>query len=232
MQKNQQSTELVFILDRSGSMRGMEEQAVESFNRFLRDQKDVEGEAGFTLVLFDDRIEKPIESDDISTVNEITATDFRPRGMTALLDAIGKSIRDTGRKIKKLSETQRPGKVIFAVFTDGYENASTKYSWSDIASKISKRTSKDGWEFLFLAANEDAIATASQLNIHRDNASQVQFTEDAMGSWGDSVSSKAKAMRLKSMDLNYDKACYMSSLSDIVEEDLEKLKEEKKNIQK
>lgn len=226
MQKNQQSTELVFILDRSGSMRRMEEQAVESFNRFLRDQKDVEGEAGLTLVLFNDRIEKPIESDDISAVNEITAADFRPRGMTALLDAIGKSIRDTRRKIKKLSETQRPGKVIFAVFTDGYENASTKYSWSDIASKISKRTSKDGWEFLFLAANEDAIATASQLNIHRDNASQVLYSKSAMSSWGGSVSGKAKAMRLKSMDLNYDEACYSKALSKLVEEDLE----EEKNI--
>ena len=77
MQKNQH-TELVFVLDRSGSMQGMEEQAVESFNRFLRDQKDVEGGAGLTLVLFDDRIEKPIESDDISAVNEITAPDQTP----------------------------------------------------------------------------------------------------------------------------------------------------------
>ena len=120
--------------------------------------------------------------------------------------------------------------VIFAIFTDGYENDSAEYSWKKVSEMISKRTGK-GWEFLFLAANEDAIATASNLNIKSHNASQVQFTEDAMGSWGDSVSSKAKAMRLKSMDLNYDKACYMQSLSDIVEDDLEKLKEEKKNIQ-
>jgi hypothetical protein len=208
-------------MDRSGSMRGMEEHAVESFNRFLNDQKKISGEAGLTLVLFDNQIEKPIETDDISKVNEISASDFVPRATTALLDAIGTSIKETKKKLKNLSEDEKPGKAIFAIFTDGYENASIKYDWEDISGKIARRTEKDEWEFLFLAANEDAIATASSLNIKRNNASTVKPTELAMETWGKSVSSKVSTIRKKMMHEDYDEVCYSQSLDDIVREDLE-----------
>jgi len=214
-------TELVFVMDRSGSMSGMEEHAVASFNKFLESQKKISGEAGLTLVLFDDKIEKPIETDDIGKVNEISASDFVPRATTALLDAIGTSIKETKRKLKNLSENKKPGKAIFAIFTDGYENASLKYDWEDISRKISRRTEKDGWEFLFLAANEDAIATASSLNIKKKNASRVKPSKQAMETWGKSVSSKVSSIRHKMMDEDYDKVCYSRSLDDIVREDLE-----------
>ena len=225
MQKNQH-IELVFILDRSGSMRGMEEQAVKSFNSFMKDQKDVEGDASLSLVLFDNIIETPIKAENIKDVNEISADDFNPRATTALLDAIGSSIEDADGRVEEILGRSQEVKVIFAIFTDGYENDSTKYTWRDVSEMISKRTEMN-WEFLFLAANADAIATASNLNIKSQNASQVQFTEDAMGSWGNSVSSKAKAMRLKSMDLAYDEAHYSKSLSDIVDDDLDDLNKSK-----
>ena len=218
-------TELVFVLDRSGSMAGMEEQAIKSFNSFLVDQKSVEGSANLSLVLFDNIIETPINAQDIQKVNELSAQDFVPRATTALLDAIGVSIDEVETRSGDARSEGKDVKVIFAIFTDGYENDSSKYSWRDISRMISNRTER-GWEFLFLAANEDAIATASHLNIDSDNASSVHFNKTAMGTWGDSVSSKAKSMRLKSMGMKYDKSCYEAPLSDIVEDDFNKAEEE------
>ena len=222
--KNKNFTELIYILDRSGSMQGMEEPAVESFNRFLKDQKSVEGQANITLMLFDTEFLKPINAQDIATVNKMTADRFEPRGATALLDAIGISIKETRKRIKALPEQEQPGKVIFAIFTDGYENSSRLYDWSEISAKIAKRTSKDGWEFLFLAANEDAIATASRLNIDQNNASQVEFSKAGMSTWGGSASNKIRAMRKESMGMDYDSEHRSMPLADMVEEDLEEKK--------
>ena len=152
---------------------------IESFNRFLKDQKSVEGQANITLMLFDTEFLKPINAQDIMTVNEITADRFEPRGATALLDAIGISIKETRKRIKALPEQEQPGKVIFAIFTDGYENSSRLYEWSEISAKIAKRTSRDGWEFLFLAANEDAIATASKLKINQEQRLPGRVLQDS-----------------------------------------------------
>ena len=222
--KNSNLTELVFVLDRSGSMQGMQEPAVDSYNRFLKDQKSVEGEANLTLVLFDTEFERLVDSRPISEVPEMGAGQFQPRGMTALLDAIGLSIRNTRRRIKEMPEDQRPAKVIFAIFTDGYENASTRYTWEQISRKISKRTVKDGWEFLFLAANRDAVATAAKMSIDKKNASMVVYCRDGMSSWGDGVSRKAKAMREQAMDMAYCKLDMGAPLEDLVEEEMEKEK--------
>ena len=146
--KNTQHTELVFILDRSGSMDGMEEQAVKSFNSFLNDQKNIDGSANLTLVLFDNVIETPIKFQNIQKVDEISATDFNPRATTALLDAIGKSIKEVDVIIKKSKDNNI--NVIFAIFTDGYENDSVEYSWRHVSELISNRKEKN-WKFLFLA---------------------------------------------------------------------------------
>ncbi|MDC0066870.1 VWA domain-containing protein [Verrucomicrobia bacterium] len=218
-------TELVFVLDRSGSMAGMEEQAVKSFNSFLADQKSIEGSASLSLVLFDNIIEVPIKAQDIQKVDEISAKDFEPRATTALLDAIGESIDDVETRLAVANSEGSDVKVIFAIFTDGYENDSSKFSWRDISRMISNRTER-GWEFLFLAANEDAIVTASELNIGSHNASSVHYNKTAMGTWGDSVSSKAKSIRLKSMGREYDKECYDADLSDIVEDDFNEAEKE------
>ena len=222
--KNSNLTELVFVLDRSGSMRGMQEPAVDSYNRFLNDQKSVEGEANLTLMLFDTEFENPVDSRPISAVPDMGANEFQPRGMTALLDAIGLSIKKTRRRIKEMPEDQRPGKVIFAIFTDGHENASTRYNWEQISRKISKRTVKDGWEFLFLGANQDAVATAAKMNIDENNASTVMYCREGMSSWGDGVSRKARAMREKSMDMAYCKLDMDAPLESLVEEEMDKEK--------
>jgi hypothetical protein len=226
---NSKLTELVFILDRSGSMRGMEEPAVDSYNRFLNDQKSVEGDANLTLMLFDTEFDKPVNCQSINEVPEMGARDFRPRGMTALLDAIGLSIKETRRRIKAMPEEERPGKVIFAIFTDGHENSSTRYNWEQIARKISKRTIKDGWEFLFLAANQDAVATAAKMNIDKNNASTVMYCKEGMSSWGGGVSRKAKAMREKYMDVAYCKLDMDAPLESIVKEEMAKEKEKPKD---
>ncbi|MAS93114.1 MAG: hypothetical protein CMO55_07950 [Verrucomicrobiales bacterium] len=194
-------TEIAYILDMSGSMYSHAEAAVTGFNDFLREQQSVEGFARISLVLFDDQYEVPIDNLPVGEVCTIDTNLYVPRGSTALLDAIGKTIKSFRKRIKDLPKKQRPDQVIFAIFTDGMENASRKYDWKDIAKKIQKRQKKDGWEFLFLAAGQDAIATAAQMNIHADNAASVR--ENNMFSPRDSgraMSRKIKAMR--EMDAN------------------------------
>lgn len=177
------------------------EAAVAGFNDFLREQQSVDGLARISLVLFDDQYEVPIDSLPVGEVCAIDTQTYRPRGTTALLDAIGKTIKSFRNRIKDLPKKSQPDQVVFAIFTDGLENASRKYSWQDIASKIQKRQENDGWEFLFLAAGQDAIATAAQMNIHAHNAASVR--DDNLFSPRDSgraMSRKIKAMR--EMDVN------------------------------
>ena len=185
-------TEIAYILDMSGSMSSHAEAAVTGFNDFLREQQEVDGVARITLVLFDDQYEVPIDSLPVGEVCTIVTSVYTPRGTTALLDAIGKTMK----RFKDLPKNSKPDQVIFAIFTDGLENASRKYSWQDIAGKIKKRQEKNGWGFLFLAAGQDAIATAAQMNIHAHNAATV--SEDNMFSPRDSgraMSRKIRAMR-------------------------------------
>lgn len=199
-------TEIAYILDMSGSMNPHAEAAVTGFNDFLREQQDVEGLARITLVLFDDQYEVPFDNLPAGEVCTIDTSLYRPRGTTALLDAIGKTMKSFRKRISGLPKKNQPDQVVFAIFTDGLENASRNYTWQDIAGKIKKRQDKDGWEFLFLAAGQDAIATAAQMNIHADNAASVR--ENNMFSPRDSgraMSRKIKAMR--EMDANAADLC-------------------------
>jgi hypothetical protein len=189
-------TEIAYLLDMSGSMSPHAGAAVAGFNDFLREQQEVEGIARISLVLFDDQYELPIDNLPAGEVCAIDTSLYRPRGTTALLDAIGRTIKDFRTRIKALPKKARPDQVIFAIFTDGLENASRKYTWQDIAGKIRQRQKKDGWEFLFLAAGQDAIATAAQMNIHADNAATADsgnryMTRDS----GRAMSRKIRAMR-------------------------------------
>jgi len=189
-------TEIAFILDRSGSMNPHAEAAVAGFNEFLREQQEVESIAHITLVLFDDRYEVPFDNLPVSEVTCLDQETYAPRGTTALLDAIGKTIKNFRKRIKDLPQKQRPDQVIFAIFTDGLENASRKYTWQDVADKIRKRQKKDNWEFLFLAAGQDAIATAAQMNIHAHNAATVDSDNHFMArDSGRAMSRKVRAMR-------------------------------------
>jgi uncharacterized protein YegL len=189
------TTEIAFILDRSGSMQRHTEAAIAGFNEFLRDQQQVEGQARLTLVLFDDRLEIPIDNIPVSEVVDLDTRTYTTRGSTALLDAIGQTVDAFKHRIKALPENDRPDQVIFAIFTDGQENASRRFTWKDIAGKIRRRQEKQGWEFLFLGANQDAIATAAQMNIHAHNAATASYSTEGVKGSAKAFSRKVQAMR-------------------------------------
>lgn len=192
---NPHLTEIAFILDRSGSMESMVEPAISGFNRLLREQQQVPGSARFTLVLFDDQYEVPIESLPIAEVVELDTTTYVPRGSTALLDAIGRTIDELGAKLAAQPEDERPGQVIVAILTDGMENASAHYTWQTIARRIRHQTEHYDWKFLFLGANQDAIATAGRMNIHAADSSNFAMDAHSYGAGQDALNRKMKALR-------------------------------------
>jgi len=211
-------TEIAFILDRSGSMNPHAEAAVAGFNEFLREQQAVDGIARITLVLFDDEYEVPADNLPVSEVTCLDQETYRPRGTTALLDAIGKTIKSFRKRIQDLAKKDRPDQVIFAIFTDGLENASRDYTWKEIAEKIQKRQKKNGWEFLFLAAGQDAIATAAQMNIHAYNAASASDGEKGVRGSQRAMSRKVRAMR----ESDFNAADYSAPMDSLLREEEER----------
>ncbi len=195
---NTQLTEIAYILDRSGSMSPMQEAAISAYNAFVKTQLDVPGEARLTLVQFDDAYEVPVSARPIRTVPELNAATYVPRGSTALLDAIGRCIKEMDHRLSALTGSDLPGKVIFAIFTDGEENASQEYSAKHISDLIRLYRTERGWEFLFLAANQDAIASASTMRIDAHLSANVTFNEKGIKSTGHAMARKVRAMRMKS----------------------------------
>ncbi|WP_411826318.1 vWA domain-containing protein [Luteolibacter sp. AS25] len=163
-------TELAFILDRSISMESIRTAAINGFNQFLRDQQNSPGQTKLTLVYFDSIVEVRHLSLPVAEILPLDLESYVPQGSTSLLDAIGRTIDKTGQRLSKLPEADRPDHVSIAILTDGEENSSTKYTWADIAKRIKHQTEKYQWEFLFLGANADAIATAGRMNIQMSNA--------------------------------------------------------------
>lgn len=169
---NENVTEIVFVLDRSGSMAGLEKDTIGSFNAMLNRQKKNESRAYLTTVLFDDRIEVIHNRKDIREVRGLTDKQYYVRGCTALLDAVGYTIQ----KIRH--EKARGSKVIFFITTDGYENASREYSYGRLKKLIANQKEK-GWEFIFLGANIDSAAAAGKFGV---NVGRVaNFVNDAQG---------------------------------------------------
>ena len=158
-------TELVFIMDRSGSMAGLESDTIGGFNGMLAKQKKEEGDALVTTVLFDDGFTVLHDRMDIKTVKPITSRDYYVRGCTALLDAVGKTIMMIKQREKATSKEERAGQVLFVITTDGLENASQEFTYEKIKKMIEKQTEKHGWKFLFLGANIDAAAEAAKVGI-------------------------------------------------------------------
>jgi len=200
MKRNAHYSEIAFVLDRSGSMKSCQQAAIEGFNQFLADQQKTDGLAKLTLVLFDDEYLVPISSIPAEEVVSLTDETYQPRGCTALLDAIGQTIDDLGQRLAALAEKDRPGQVIVAILTDGLENASQRFTWKEIAGKIKNQTDTYKWIFLFLGANQDAIATAANLSIAANNA--ANYVADAAGSKAGQAafSRKMSALRRASMD--------------------------------
>ncbi len=164
-------TELVFILDRSGSMAGLESDTIGGFNSLLEKQKKIEGEAVVTTVLFDDRYELLHDRTNIKGINPISDKEYFVRGSTALLDAVGMSISKIENALNHTDEEVRAKKVLIVIITDGQENASMEYTYPMVKQLIESKKSK-GWEFMFLGANIDVAKESMKIGINRDRAAK------------------------------------------------------------
>lgn len=172
-------TELVFILDRSGSMQGLEADTIGGFNSMLSKQQKEAGEAYLSTVLFDDKVEVLHDRVRVDSVRPITQKEYYVRGCTALLDALGGAIRHIGNIHKYARPEDVPEHTLFVITTDGMENASRHYTAPQIKAMIQRQKEKYGWEFLFLGANIDAVETAGRLGIGSDRA--VNYHNDSAG---------------------------------------------------
>jgi uncharacterized protein YegL len=172
-------TELVFILDRSGSMGGLESDTIGGFNSMLAKQQAEPGDCRITTVLFDNQYEVLHDRIDIKAVSPITGNEYFVRGNTALLDAIGTTINKIGGVQKNTAEDYRAEKVLFVITTDGMENASREFTYDKIKSMIERQKDKYNWEFIFLGANIDAVEVAGRFGVDRTRAQN--FHNDSEG---------------------------------------------------
>ena len=173
-----ETTELVFILDRSGSMKGLENDTIGGYNATIEKQQSEPGSARVTTVLFNDHIDVCMSRVDVACVEPMTRRQYQPCGCTALLDAVGQTIRMINKQ-QKADLAGRPDHTIFVITTDGMENSSSTYTLEKVRKMIEKRKAKNGWEFMFLGANMDAIATAANMGISADRA--ATYVCDAKG---------------------------------------------------
>ena len=176
---NENLTELVFILDRSGSMAGREQDTIGGFNGMIEKQKALAGEARVTTVLFDSVSKVLYSRASLRDVKPLTEKEYYARGSTALLDAVGTAIDVVGAQLRDTPEAERPAKVIVIITTDGAENASREYSLEEVKEKIAHQKEKYSWEFLFLGADIDAFGAARSLGISADRT--ARYSNNAYG---------------------------------------------------
>lgn len=184
-------TDITLIVDRSGSMSSIAAESRNGIKTFIEKQKEVAGNCVLSLVQFDNEIERPFTAKPLNEVGEIP---LDPRGATALLDAIGSTIEATGMRLEAMPEDQRPGRVMIVIITDGYENSSLLYDQDKVFKMISHQRDAYKWDFVFLGANQDAIATASQIGIAAANA--VSYAANAVGTnavWAATAGNVARA---------------------------------------
>ena len=172
-------TEIVFILDRSGSMSGLEQDTIGGYNSLIRKQKSEDGEAIISTVLFDDQTEVLHDRVHLDSIKPMTEKEYYVRGCTALLDAVGGAIHHIGNVHKYARKEDVPEKTLFIITTDGMENASRRYSYEKVKHMIERQKKKFGWEFLFLGANIDAIDVAGRFGIQPERA--VNYNCDSKG---------------------------------------------------
>jgi uncharacterized protein YegL len=177
MKMKKDLVEMVFILDRSGSMEGLEKDTIGGFNSMINKQKKIPGEALVSTVLFDDAYEVLHNRKSIKEVSSLTHEEYFVRGSTALLDAIGRSLRKMISVYRKLKDEEKPEKTIFVITTDGMENASREFTSTQIKQMIEKQKEKYQWEFIFLGANIDAVRTARDFGIRKDRVANYHSDE-------------------------------------------------------
>jgi len=202
MKKN--LTEIVFILDRSGSMAGLEDDTIGGFNAMIQKQKGEPGEVYVSTVLFDNESTVIHDRVDIREVRPMTRKEYFVRGCTALLDAVGGAIHHIGNVHKYAREEDRPEKTLFVITTDGMENASRKYSYQKLKSMIQRQKELYGWEFLFLGANIDAVQEASRFGIDPEYAANYHADREGTGVIYESVSDAICYVRKNSAPLQAD----------------------------
>jgi len=169
-------TEIICVVDKSGSMELRTNDVIGGFNQFLKDQKGFPGEATLTLTLFDTAYKIVHNGTPLAAVPQLTKKTYMPGGMTALLDAVGKTIDEVGHRLHNTQEADRPGKILFLIITDGEENSSREYRLDQIREKIKHQQEAYKWDFVFLGANQDAFAGADNLNIPTSNAMNFKDT--------------------------------------------------------
>ncbi len=210
-------TEMVFILDRSGSMGGLERDTIGGYNSMINKQKKEKGEALVSTVLFDHEQEVFLDRAPLDKVRDMTEDDYYVRGCTALLDAIGGAIHHIGNVHKYAREEDVPEKTIFVITTDGLENASKRYSYSDVKRMIKRQEEKYGWEFLFLGANIDVARESDRLGIRRDRA--VRFVNDSEGI---ELNYEAVGCAMSAMRSMPNTRCFDGSWKEKIEKDFKK----------
>ena len=193
MKKN--LTELVFILDRSGSMAGLEGDTIGGFNAMIEKQKKEPGEAFVSTVLFDNVSEVIHDRVDIQKIEPMTDRDYYVRGCTALLDAVGKAIHHIGNVHKYAREEDRPEKTLFVITTDGMENASREYTYPRLKAMIERQREQYGWEFLFLGANIDATREAARFGIDADHSANYHADHEGTSVIYEAVSEAVCSVR-------------------------------------
>ena len=202
MKKN--LTEIVFILDRSGSMGGLEDDTIGGFNAMIEKQKQETGEAYISTVLFDNACEVIHDRVNLRDLQPLTRKEYYVRGSTALLDAIGKAIHHIGNIHKYAREEDRPEKTLFVITTDGMENASREYSYQQLKAKIERQKEKYGWEFLFLGANIDAEAEAARFGICAERVANYHADTCGTAAVYETLGDAITHVRCKSVPLTAD----------------------------
>lgn len=200
---NKELTEVIFIMDRSGSMRLLEEDTIGGYNSFLDQQRRESGDAVVTTILFDNHFEVLHDYMKIEEVKPITRKEYYARGMTALLDAVGKTIAKAEHRQNFTPEAETPGKTIVVIITDGMENSSKEYRLSTVRDMIRTQQEKHGWKFIFLGANIDAVKTAEDMGIAAKRSAAYHNDSTGIRTNFEGVTAAVSSMR-KSGDMGED----------------------------
>ena len=207
-------TELIFIIDKSGSMTGLEKDTIGDFNSMLEKQREEEGVCHISTVFFSDEAKVVHNRKNIAQVEPLTLKDYLPGGCTALLDTVGDAINHTVKIQKMLADDEKASKVMFVIITDGEENSSRRFNGAQIKKMISLEQEKYGWEFIFLGANIDAATTAERYGIRRERAANWIGNSKGVSKNFRALSAVVCNLRADNIDQNFDMQSFMDDLDD------------------
>lgn len=199
---NANKTELIAVLDESGSMVSLQQETIAGFNQFIESQKTGPGEAFLTLVTFNHDAKTVIDNKNVKDVDKLTDSSYYPNGFTALYDTLGNVIDSVGKRLAKTPESERPGKVVVFIVTDGEDNRSREYTAARVRSMVEHQKEKYNWEFIFFGANIDAAQAAQSIGIASSRA--VNYSADVSGTKGVYVSfcNTSTSLRAGKTDIN------------------------------